>query len=231
MGCALMVLDQKAEEFDNRNQADDQEEREEQKTKSQGLIDIIKEQVDVAKQLPLETWILYLVCILFYTSIFLFVAGGQKFLIEYSQVSEDVTGVALSAVYLAAVPFNFLVGFMIKKYKNHLLFLTAGLFIAGGAHFILLSFKGFIPALLGGIVLAFSYSCVGTTLWPLACVIVPEDITGRMLGLMYAMQQLGFTVAAAIIGFITTHMGYLSLELFFITICGVGAFLMFILLG
>merc|ERR1719159_2199280 len=95
----------------------------------------------------------------------------------------------------------------------------------------LLTFKGFVPAVLGSIILAFSYSCVGTTIWPLACVIVPEDITGRMLGVMYAMQQLGFTVASYIIGFITTNFGYLTLELFFIAICGAGAFLMFILLG
>ena len=65
-------------------------------------------QIRVIKTFPMETWILYLMCVLFYVCVFLFISQGQNFFLEYTGMTEKLTGFVLGIVYIAVVPFNFL---------------------------------------------------------------------------------------------------------------------------
>jgi len=232
-GIILLFLDRLVDKNDGVNDPKQEEvEAGDSSPKDEGpKQNIVMEQVEVLKDLPLEIWILYLMCILFYCSVFLFVAQGQKFLLENSGVSEDMAGVVLAAVYMVAVPSNFVVGAIIKKTQNHLIFLTAAYIIAGCAHLILWVSKGFLPAIVGTSLLAVGYSCAGTTMWPLAALLVPEKITGRMFGFMYAAQQLGLTVVGKMVGVIKDMFGWNALEMFFILLCGAGVCCGVILIG
>jgi MFS family permease len=76
-----------------------------------------------------------------------------------------------------------------------------------------------------------AYAIIGTTMWPLVGTLVPEKNVGKVFGLMFATQQLGLTIAAKLAGIIVDNFGFVTLELFFVVLQGVGAFGGFLLIG
>ena len=79
------------------------------------------------------------------------------------------------------------------------------------------------------ILMAFAYSSLGCTIWPLAGLLVSKDFTGRMYGYMFAIQQLGLNIGAGVVGILADNFGWVALEVFFVLCSGVGALCGFVL--
>lgn len=123
-GIGLMLLDAKVEKNDAAKQKDtenaDETKKDETKPEEpQGCYAMFIDQISVIQLLPMETWILYLMCVLFYVCVFLFISQGQNFFLEYTGIAENSAGFVLGLVYIAAVPFNFLGVWGFKKIETH----------------------------------------------------------------------------------------------------------------
>lgn len=126
---------------------------------------------------------------------FVFVSQAPEFLNKHCHVNENAAGPVLSAIYVVPIGFNFVMGALIKKIQSQVLILTIAFLFNAFGHIILIFARGLLTALSATVTIAISYSCVGTTIFPLTGTLVSEKITGRVFGLMFAFQQLGLSIA------------------------------------
>merc|ERR1719219_2180888 len=96
-------------------------------------------------------------------------------------------------------------------------------------HIVMYLGTGALAAFGGMSLLAVGYALIGTTMWPLAGALVPDNVVGKVYGLMYAVQQLGLTIAAWASGALKEKYGWGAVEVFYIILemvgIGLGIFL------
>lgn len=187
--------------------------------------------IGVVKDIPVTVFILYIMCICFYVSVFIFVSQAPNFFSEYGGVDATTAARAVGMVYLVAVPCNPIVGALVGVVQNQVVFLTGAFLLAGFSHLLMTMYSGSLIAFTSTSLLAVSYSFIGCTMWPLVGNLVPGEILGKVYGLMFATQQAGLAIAAKIVGAIQDSMGWAALESFYIVLCIVGFCLGVILIG
>lgn len=162
-----------------------------------------------------EFWMLAIICVTFYITIFPFIALGSKFFqTKYNYSPSDANRID-STVYLISAITSPLIGFMVDKVGRNLVFLLVASILVMFSHSILAltsSVNLWIPMISLGI----GYSIMCSALWPLVALVVPQNQLGTAYGVMQAVQNLGLAVTSNFTGFIVDWKGYIIVELFFV---------------
>lgn len=123
---------------------------------------------------------LYFLCICFYVGIFTFVSQASTFFNEYHGIQAVVAGSITGAIYSLAVPLNFGCGALVSSVGYQQGFLALAFVLSALAHFIMMSIKSSVAAYAGVTLLALGYSFVGSTMWPLAGELLPDEYNGQV---------------------------------------------------
>jgi len=70
--------------------------------------------------------------------------------------------------------------------------------------------------------LAFAYAIVGSSMWPIVGLLVPDKVSGMMYGAIFCFQQLGLSAASYVVGILVKSQGHGGMQQFFIACEAIG---------
>ncbi|XP_056644221.1 major facilitator superfamily domain-containing protein 1-like isoform X1 [Diorhabda sublineata] len=162
----------------------------------------------------LTFWLICIICVTFYCSIFPFIAIAKDFLMKNFGLSSEQANTACSTVYVISGIGSPILGFLIDKIGMNIFWILFGIFGTVISH-LLLGFSHlnvYIPIGIMGI----SYSILASSLWPLVALVVPEYQLGTAYGVAGSIQNLGLALFSIFCGLIIEKFGYVAVEIFFI---------------
>ena len=159
------------------------------------------------RQLPLEAWLLYLICVLFYVSVLTFYSVAQDILVNTGrQYSADTADLLISIPSFVSIIATPLFGIAIDRRGRALywIVLASALLCIGHVFFLLMSYDvGFalaltpVPVML---LIGVAYSMGGAAVWPILAYVVDTKMAGTAYGAMTAIQNAGLAAFPQIIG-------------------------------
>lgn len=161
-----------------------------------------------------EFWMLTLICVSFYLTIFPFIAIGSRFFQTKWGYEPTKADAADSVIYVISAVTSPFIGLLVDKVGRNLIFLLVASILVMVSH--MLMAVSFINLWIPMISLGIGYSIMCSALWPLVALAVPQNQLGTAYGVMQAIQNLGLAVAANITGILVDWKGYITVELFFV---------------
>uniref|UniRef100_A0A6G1SPV0 Lysosomal dipeptide transporter MFSD1 n=1 Tax=Aceria tosichella TaxID=561515 RepID=A0A6G1SPV0_9ACAR len=161
-----------------------------------------------------EFWMLTLICVSFYLTIFPFVAIGSKFFQTKWNYPQSEADAIDSVIYMISAVSSPLIGFVVDKVGRNLIFLLVSCILVLGSH--MLMAVTFINQWIPMIALGIGYSIMSSSLWPLVTLVVPQQQLGTAYGVMQAIQNLGLALTANLTGILIDWKGYIFVEMFFV---------------
>ncbi|XP_057294946.1 major facilitator superfamily domain-containing protein 1-like isoform X1 [Hydractinia symbiolongicarpus] len=157
------------------------------------------------KYLKLQFWLLVIITMFFYNTVFTFMANAKKFIEQnygYDQDSKTPAYIA-GSVYDVSLFFTPIFGILVDYmgYRGVVATICASLSIPV---FAFLAFTHYTP-LIGTILLGATYSAAACSLWPSAPLVVNPGVLGTALGLMTSVQMIGIGCCTLIVGAILDH--------------------------
>jgi nitrate/nitrite transporter NarK len=201
-GVVLGLFDKRAERITNRNTGDGER---------ISMRDI--------KDFPLRLWVIFIVCVAYYVTVFPFIGLAVIFLMEKYGYEAKEANIINSLVYIISAVASPFLGVLVDKTGLNLFWLNLGILLTLGAHAML----AFLPALpwlpyMAMVLMGVAYSLLACALWPLVSFIVPEHQLGTAYGIMQAIQNLGLAIVPIAAGVIVDNNGYLMLEVLFLAL-------------
>ncbi|PAA71267.1 hypothetical protein BOX15_Mlig023589g1 [Macrostomum lignano] len=164
---------------------------------------------------PLPVWLLCIICVAYYVSVFPFISLGEVFFLRRYQTSPDAADAITSLPYIVSAVASPICGFLIDRTGRNVLWIMFGTFLTLGCHICLAFTFNLNPyALMAWF--GVSYSIVAASLWPLVSHCVPSRALGTAYGIMQSVQNLGLACVNLATGAIVDAKGYLMLEVFFL---------------
>lgn len=161
-----------------------------------------------------EFWMLTIICVCFYATIFPFIALGSKFFQTKWGFYPTKADAADSIVYVISAVLSPFIGLLVDNVGRNLVFLLVASIMVMFAH--LAMALTFINLWIPMIILGIGYSIMCSALWPLVALVVPQHQLGTAYGVMQAIQNLGLAVTANLTGALVDWKGYINVELFFV---------------
>lgn len=161
-----------------------------------------------------EFWMLTLICVSFYLTIFPFIALGSNFFQTKWGYGPSKADAVDSVVYVISAVSSPFIGLFVDKVGRNLVFLLVAGLLVMIAH--MLMAVTYVNIWIPMISLGLGYSVMCSALWPLVAIAVPQHQLGTAYGVMQAIQNLGLALASNITGFIVDWKGYVIVELFFV---------------
>ena len=161
-----------------------------------------------------EFWMLTLICVSFYLTIFPFIALGSKFFQTKWGYTPTRADAADSVLYMISALTSPFIGLFVDKVGYNLVFLLVASLLVLISHMLLA--VTYINLWIPMIGLGMGYSIMCSALWPLVALIVPQQQLGTAYGVMQAIQNLGLAVTANLTGFLVDWKGYIIVEMFFV---------------
>lgn len=156
--------------------------------------------LDLKKKLtfPLGAWLIFAICVFYYSSIFPLISQGTEFYIVRYNVTED-TAVSLNSMpYLISLPAVPIFGALIDYSRHNVIWVLGSILMT------LLSFvMMLIPAITAWvpvITLGLGYALLACGMWPMVSYLVDENQLGTAYGVMQAIQNLGLALTGQISG-------------------------------
>ncbi|KAI0214202.1 Major facilitator superfamily domain-containing protein 1 [Lamellibrachia satsuma] len=161
----------------------------------------------------LSVWLLCIICVAYYVTVFPFIGLGQLFFQSKFGVSAADASGADSLVYIISAVAAPVFGFLIDRTGRNIVWMSVGVFATLACHGTLCFtfINPYIPMSIMGL----AYSVVASALWPMVAFVVPTNQTGTAYGIMQAVQNLGLAVISLVAGKIVDAHGYFILEVFF----------------
>jgi len=160
------------------------------------------------KSLPINGWLVFIICVCFYSTIFPFATQAVEFFRNYRGIDDADLARTYSSLILVLSGFGLApaMGMLIDVYRYNTVWLGGGIGCAGIGHFLLAytEFSVFATVIIMGI----GYSAVAASLWPLLSYNVPKRISGTSYGLMQSIQLGGLMLMYEVSGkIIDSHPG------------------------
>ncbi|XP_055546057.1 major facilitator superfamily domain-containing protein 1-like isoform X2 [Wyeomyia smithii] len=174
---------------------------------------------EVAKLSDIKTfritfWMVTVICVAYYVTIFPFIALGKVFFMRKFDYSPEDANTVNSIVYIVAGVASPLFGLVVDRTGKNVLWVFLSIIVTMVAHG-LLAFTFYNPYI-AMITMGMAYSMLASSLWPLVALIVPEYQLGTAYGICQSVQNLGLAVISMFSGLIVDKGGYFMLEIFFI---------------
>lgn len=147
----LAIMDKKNEGLTNRIQTETEEDE--------------KIRITDVKNFRLNFWILSLICVMYYLTIFPFVGLAQVYFKRKYNLTVETANAVNSCVYIVAAIISPLCGFLVDKTGRNIIWISLGTILTCIAHFII-AFT-FISPWIATITLGVGYSILASSLWPL----------------------------------------------------------------
>ncbi|XP_052215175.1 major facilitator superfamily domain-containing protein 1-like isoform X1 [Dreissena polymorpha] len=207
----LSILDRRADTFNHHHNLG-------LHTKSKENVEAMK--ISDVKHFSASFWLISVTTAIYYLQLMPFVAQGQVFFeTKYGRNADQADNIN-SMVYLLATITMPIFGLAIDKVGKNMSWMLSGIILSLGSH-VLLAFTYTEPYICV-IMLGIGYSLYTTAAWPLVSRVVPQHNLGTAYGLVNTVLSLGQAADNYLVGYIVDTMGYLILEVFFIT-CSAGA--------
>jgi len=161
-----------------------------------------------------EFWMLTIICVSFYLTIFPFIAIGSQFFQNKWGYSPAKADAADSVIYVISAATSPLIGLLVDKVGRNLFFLLVASILVMASHALLA--LTYINLWIPMIALGMGYSIMCSALWPLVALSVPQQQLGTAYGVMQAIQNLGLAVTSNVAGVLIEWKGFINVELFFV---------------
>ena len=170
-------------------------------------------------------WIVCIVCVLYMSTIFPFVAIAQMFLRSKFGLSIDFANSLDLLIFLIPIGTP-LLGMLINYTGFNVYWSFGGILVAFSAHllYLLSSRSWFIPFIANSL-LGMSFGCVNTAFWAAPSLLVGEHQLVTAYGMLEAGSNLGFAVTDIVSGQLIDNCGYFIHQLFFLFVLVVAIFL------
>ncbi len=148
-------------------------------------------------------WLIALLCVTFYGSIFPFQTFGQKFLIESRGVSPQTASLLIGMEPLFSMMGMPLFGYVVDRWgRRSLLMLFGSLLIA--PTFLMLAFTN-IPPVVPMAMMGVAFAMVPAIMWPALAYVVERSRLGLANGMLDTIQQIGLVGLNLAIGATNDH--------------------------
>lgn len=165
---------------------------------------------------PGAIWLICIICVAYYVTVFPFVSLGLVFFERKFGLSVQDASVVNSIIYIISAVASPLFGAAIDIIGYNLYWLFSGILITLGCHLCFAFTSGQIPPLAIMIVMGLSYSILASSLWPIVAFVLPLHQRATAYGLISSIQNLGLGLISIFAGYLVDTKGYLFLEVFFI---------------
>lgn len=136
-----------------------------QRSRTRAVEDDEKIRITDVKNFPLNFWILSMICVMYYLTIFPFVGLAQVYFKRKYNLTDDSANMVNSCVYIVAAVISPLCGFAVDRTGRNILWISLGTILTCIAHLIIAftQIKPLVCTLLMGI----GYSILASALWPM----------------------------------------------------------------
>ncbi|EDV21302.1 uncharacterized protein TRIADDRAFT_30594 [Trichoplax adhaerens] len=165
------------------------------------------------KDFSLQIWLMFIICVAYYVTVFPFISLGLVFFEERFGLDPAAASAVNSIVYLLSAFMSPIFGILVDKVGRNLYWVILGVVATLGSH-MLMAFT-FLNPYIAMVTMGLAYSLLACALWPMVAYVIPEHQLGTAYGIMQAIQNLGLAVVAIVAGDIVDSKGYLFLEVFF----------------
>jgi len=156
------------------------------------------------RHFPLQSWLIFLICVFFYISVLTFYTVASKILQNTGHKWDPQTATFFLFIpNMVAIPAAPFFGYIIDRFGRSLLFLIAACVMQVGAHVVFLLLSLDITNLHPAIVMVWiglGYSIFAAAIWPLLPFVIKENMLGTGFGTMTAIQNAGLAIGPQIIG-------------------------------
>lgn len=141
-----------------------------------------------------------LLCVIFYSAVFPFLAYCPDFLYNKFGVSIEDSGTVTSIIIFGTILFTPLFGLLIDKHGKRatLMLLGSGLLFVLHISMALTDITPYVAMFLLGV----AFSLVPASMWPAVTLIVKENRLGTAYGIMFSVQNLGLFAFPILAGYI-----------------------------
>ncbi|XP_054771784.2 major facilitator superfamily domain-containing protein 1-like [Lytechinus pictus] len=164
------------------------------------------------KDFPLSLWLIFLVCVFYYVTVFPFIGLGIVFFEDKFDMSPTKANLVNSLVYFISAAASPFFGFIVDRTGKNIFWVALGIILTLVSHGAL-AFT-FINPFATMTLMGIAYSILACALWPIVAFIMPEHQLGTAYGFMQSIQNLGLAIVAVIAGKIVDSNGYLLYEVF-----------------
>uniref|UniRef100_A0A8D9ENK9 Lysosomal dipeptide transporter MFSD1 n=2 Tax=Cacopsylla melanoneura TaxID=428564 RepID=A0A8D9ENK9_9HEMI len=170
-------------------------------------------------QFPLSFWMVVIIIVAYYASIFPFVSLAKKLFMTRFNLTSDEANAVNSIVYTISAVLSPIMGLIVDKTGRNLFWVFSSLLLSLLCHYMigLTMVNPHITMVMMGV----AYSMIASALWPLIALVIPEYQLGTAYGIAQAVENLGLALVTALGGKIVDLYGYLVLEGFFMSNLGV----------
>ncbi|CAG2113021.1 unnamed protein product, partial [Medioppia subpectinata] len=147
--------------------------------------DVVK--ITDVKHFKLSFWLISLICVTYYVSIFPFTALGGTFFRRKYRMSHYEANAVDSIIYIISAVLSPFLGLLVDLTGRNILWVFSSAIITLFAHS-LLAFS-FINPWLGMVLMGIGYSVLACALWPMVALIIPEHQLGTAYGVMQSVQN------------------------------------------
>ncbi|XP_072180435.1 lysosomal dipeptide transporter MFSD1-like [Diadema setosum] len=167
------------------------------------------------KDFPATLWLIFLICVFYYVTVFPFIGLGVVFFQDKFNMSTAQASLVNSLVYFISAAASPVLGFVVDRTGKNIFWVGLGILLTLVSHGALAFtfLNPFVTMTLMGI----AYSILACALWPIVAFIMPEHQLGTSYGCMQSIQNLGLAVVAVIAGLLVDGNGYLLYEVFNLT--------------
>lgn len=167
------------------------------------------------------TWLIFAICVFFYSSVFPLISQGVEFFEKWFGVEPAEARMLNSVVYTMSLPCSPFFGLVVDRTRRNAGWVCLAVIITGSAHGLMAlahytPMSPWVPVVMIGL----GYSMLACSLWPAVSYLVPHEKLGTAYGLMQAIQNLGLALTAMLSGVIVDKGGYLQMLLFYLTFQG-----------
>lgn len=167
------------------------------------------------KDFGVAFWMICLICVTFYVTIFPFTGLGGPFFQRKYQISHNEANAVDSIIYLVSAGLSPFLGILVDYTGRNIIWVFVATIITLVSHG-MLAFS-FINPWFAMVLMGFGYSVLACALWPMVALVIPEHQLGTAYGIMQSVQNLGLGCIVLVAGNIVDLKGYIVLEVFFLT--------------
>mmetsp|Transcript_8026 Transcript_8026/g.18928 ORF Transcript_8026/g.18928 Transcript_8026/m.18928 type:complete len:568 (+) Transcript_8026:286-1989(+) len=147
---------------------------------------------------PVSVWLIFLITIAFYSSVFVFLQNGVQFLEQQYGYQEKQAALYMSLPYTVSAAACPIFGYLVDKTGRAILWILLAMSMLCYIHYSFAWIPDF-PPMWGVVGMGLAYSICAAALWPCIAIVVDMHMLGMAYGLMTALMNLGLAVCPIVI--------------------------------
>mmetsp|Transcript_43086 Transcript_43086/g.86436 ORF Transcript_43086/g.86436 Transcript_43086/m.86436 type:complete len:362 (+) Transcript_43086:930-2015(+) len=148
---------------------------------------------------PVSVWLIFLITIAFYSSVFVFLQNGVQFLEQQYGYEQKQAALLMSLPYTVSAAACPVFGYLVDRCGRAIVWILLAMSMLCTIHFSFAFMADDFPPLWGVVGMGMAYSICAAALWPCIAIVVDMHQLGMAYGLMTALMNLGLAVCPIVI--------------------------------